>query len=83
MESLKGLARMFNSLADSLDDSKDNEDPIDDRVDALMIEENGEQTEEYIMPKRDRSGSVDSGIGDCEFDPETGLEVICLDEVSY
>ena len=33
----------------------------------------------------DSVASCDSGIGDCalEVDPETGLEVICLEEVSY
>ena len=86
VESLKGLARMFNSLADSLDNSNSSDDPFVDIVEAMMDEANEapeEQTDENLVPKRDRSGSVDSGVGDCEFDTESGLEVICLDEVSY
>jgi cytochrome b involved in lipid metabolism len=86
VEGLKGLSRMMIRLADSLDESRNNDDSSDNRVNAMLVEDNeliADQAEECMIPTRDRSGSVDSGIGDCEFDPETGLEVISLDEVSY
>jgi hypothetical protein len=40
IESLKGLARIFNSLADSLDDSK-YDDPFVDSVEAISARADG------------------------------------------
>ena len=48
----------------------------------LFVETVADIDNDYFNHNRDRSGSVDSGIGDWEVDPETGLEVISLDEVS-
>jgi cytochrome b involved in lipid metabolism len=86
MESLRGLARLMNSLAERIEENNDdkvfsewekNEKANEKSNQVASIEPDSDQ------PVRDRSGSVDSGIGDWEVDPETGLEVISLDEVSY
>ena len=82
MESLKGLARMINGLADSLEENKDIKGTSETKEKSQVHEENmlfvkqvADMDNGYLDPKRDRSGSVDSGIGDWEIDPETGLEV--------
>ena len=92
MESLRGMARMMSSLADRLEENKDNKVSFESREKAEIVEENkliDDQVtsieHDFVNYARDRSSSVDSGIGDCDchVDPETGLEVISLEEVSY
>ena len=80
--SLKGLASMISRLADSLEENE-----------AVNVQTGQIEKEDMYLRKhvdidnlnhvRDRSDSVDSGVGDCEVDAETGLEVISLEEVSY
>ena len=81
---------MSNGLADSLEENEDikvrsetiekSQIPEEKR---LFVKQVADMDNDYLNPKRDRSGSVDSGTGDYEVDLETGLEVISLDEVSY
>ena len=78
---------MMNSLADSLEENEEMYLTI--QKEEYLQENNSYENEakemDGEMSVRDRSGSLDSGIGDCDWedDPETGLEVISLEEVSY
>ena len=86
VESLRGMARMMNSLAERLEENNDDKVSPGWEKDEKANEKKNEVPNiepDSDQPVRDRSGSVDSGIGDWEVDPETGLEVISLDEVSY
>ena len=78
METLKGLARMLNKLADTLEEKDCGEvleNPAKDDPNIL---------EDIPSHVRDRSASVDSGIAEYDDDDdETWLEVITLEEVSY
>ena len=89
IDSLKGLARMIKSFADSLEDNQDDNvrNNMKEKADILkekqLLTQQADIIELNCQIPRDRSDSVDSGIGDWEIDPETGLEVISLEEVSY
>ena len=89
IDSLKGLARMIKSFADRLEDNQDGNvrNNMKEKADILkekqLLTQQADIIELNCQIPRDRSDSVDSGIGDWEIDPETGLEVISLEEVSY
>ena len=94
MESLRGMARIMNSLADVLVENKELVEYMGINYDTVEVMDNTsvdikEETELYDTTielehhVRDRSGSVDSGFGDFETDSETGLELISLEQVSY
>ena len=80
METLKGLARILNKLADNLEE-KDCGEVIEDT--SLLVKEDPNTLEDNLNHVRERSDSVDSGIAEYDLDHETGLEVISLEEVSY
>ena len=83
MESLRGMARMMNSLAERLEENNDDKVSCEWEKNEKANENSNQVTNTEPgsdQPVRDRSGSVDSGIGDWEVDPETGLEVISLDD---
>ena len=86
VESLRGMARMMNGLAERLEENDNGKVSLEGGKEKKVKEKSNQVMKiepENSQPARDRSGSVDSGIGDWDVDPETGLEVISLDEVSF
>merc|ERR1719228_901801 len=76
---------MINSLADILEEWEKNKVHTSNK-ERITVENTIKDNEvELNPPTRDRSDSVDSGIGDDELedDIEEGLEVISLADVSY